>query len=789
MCRKSSKFINLWICLFLFCGFTVAEERELVVDNASLFGGNIDGVKNEAEKLVNLGADVHIWTIQSIDDSSTLDDYVRKMTLQYPSWMGNRPNDEYNFKSNLLLLIISKAERKTGIYYGSEWLSALDSQKTRIQSDYMNPKFKQGKFADGFAAGLHEINRVIDDYMHPSNSGSSTAPVIIVQPSQAPSQPTDFSGLWSVLAWAVGLGFLCFVGFISISIYSKSAKRKEEERQAQQSAKIAKQDASKSISLISKTLNDFKPIAVAAAKALDESGKNEIIKDLDNIENEVGIACQNYSSSDMIAGNPNDDGWTTAEYKATEENIRKNISSHLEEANRRLTKLKQKITDVRTIVQNADSKISEATEVINHSQAEIKSVSEAGYITKEMDNELVDAKSFLEKANASKEGKSYYEMINFCDNAIATARSAAEKAKLIPDIETSLKERIVSFEIRIDHLKEIIENGRTIFHTMKDQYLNELWESVKGNGSEAEKRIESSKVFLKNAKLAVALDKQEWSECDNLVTSGNLLLQEAESLIDSIVSLKRNIENATAEVVQEIDDANSDISKAWNYIKKFDADIDKSLEGDLKISEQKLLQCKEELSKSMPNYIKALKLAREANSNADRVFDKSVNQHEVAERQRKQAESLFKEAERSIETASNYIQSHRSDVDQSAKTKLSSAKSKLDQIKQSSGILAYIACATEADKLAENAYEMAKKDVRDAEYKRREDEREQERANNVILAAAALALSNSNSDDYSSSRRSSGGGSSSSWDSDSFSGGGSSSWGSDSGGSGGSTGW
>jgi len=333
-----------------------------------------------------------------------------------------------------------------------------------------------------------------------------------------------------------------------------------------------------------------------------------------------------------------------------------------------------------------------------------------------------------------------------------------------------LKKYLLDLKKQVTDANSKIDEVRAVFLVMRDEYAPEMLDSVMGNGSEAEKRVETIAAAIKDIEKAISREVQDWDGAYKLVNQSDVWLKEIEGLLSAIGQLKTNIENAKREVKIEIGDAKSDIDKALAYIKQHDADIDDGLEDDLKAAEGKLQESQNELRKSKPHYIKALKLAREANSKADRIFEKSVEQHEYAERQRKQAVSLLNEAERSIDTAESYINNHRSDVEQAAKSDLQSAQSWFWQARQTSDIKAVIERAKRADDLADSAYAKAKRDVSDAE-----DERDRRRraAEQARISSSFSSSNSSHSSNWGSSRG----------------GGGSSNWGSSRGGGGGSTGW
>jgi len=61
-------------------------------------------------------------------------------------------------RGDLLVVAVSVTDRQTGIYYGHRWTDRLDDTWRDIQTDDMNPKFTQGRYAEGLHAGLRGIH-------------------------------------------------------------------------------------------------------------------------------------------------------------------------------------------------------------------------------------------------------------------------------------------------------------------------------------------------------------------------------------------------------------------------------------------------------------------------------------------------------------------------------------------------------------------------------------------------------------------------------------------------------
>jgi hypothetical protein len=83
---------------------------QLLLDEANVFGGQLASVEAEAQRLVNLGADVRVRTIQTYGAAGTLDNYQEAIERECASWRA----PDGGRKNNLIVLMVAVQERRTG---------------------------------------------------------------------------------------------------------------------------------------------------------------------------------------------------------------------------------------------------------------------------------------------------------------------------------------------------------------------------------------------------------------------------------------------------------------------------------------------------------------------------------------------------------------------------------------------------------------------------------------------------------------------------------------------------
>lgn len=202
---------------------------QTVLDDAKvLSSGQTIEIENAAKVLTNAGAEVHIVTLP-LERGASLDTAERGYESACPTWRavdGGRRN-------TLLVFAVAPFAHKSGIYYGGAWDHALGSGWLRVQTQYMNPRFRDGDWTSGIVAGINQTAKIIT---------VSTQELTHVQ--TVVNQSADLSGLWAFLLWSLiaVVGLIIVVGVIRLYRYMK--EQKDRLATEQTSAISAKHNAS-----------------------------------------------------------------------------------------------------------------------------------------------------------------------------------------------------------------------------------------------------------------------------------------------------------------------------------------------------------------------------------------------------------------------------------------------------------------------------------------------------------------------------------------------------------------
>lgn len=105
---------------------------------------------------------------------------------------------------------------------------------------------------------------------------------------------------------------------------------------------------------------------------------------------------------------------------------------------------------------------------------------------------------------------------------------------------------------RIANAKASTESARQCFDRVVAAYAAPNWESVKGNGTEAENRILAAEQALASAEELSDVSHQQWDEAISAMQEGNMLLDKAVSLLSSIIKLEGFLNDAKEHAKQEV---------------------------------------------------------------------------------------------------------------------------------------------------------------------------------------------------------------------------------------------
>lgn len=669
----------------------------LVVDEARIFRGGISDVQSAAQKLQNLGAEVRIRTFQHGRNLDVIERDLEKRCIDWQSADQGR-------KNNLIVLMISVQDRQFGFYAGEQWRGVLETQYTRIENDSMVPRFRDGDFAGGFTAGLDQIARHLEVYINqPVASSQSSSPVVVK------SEPVDLSGLWRVLGWIVGLIATSVLMFLLWQLKLKAERR----RAAQQQALVTKQAAADRINALYEEIQQLEARAEVLKKSVSKNDfepLGTVLKELLDLSNN---AFAPFADAGKSAGDPSRPKLSQAEYEAIQHTYQK-VVDNLKGAEEGAGRFKVLVNGLESTIKMVPQKIEEARKALENTAVSLTEAERNGFKTENLHTTLNKARYFLKEAKDKLMQKEFTAAFDNSIKSLDFAVSAGQLASGLHEKRDALQAEVANLYSGSERVVSVVAKGKIIFEQISSQYASSSWQSVQGNGTEAEARSAWVKNALDEARSLSSMERQEWAEAEKLISEISKRLAEAESFMRSIVALEKSLREAKKDAPAEIEAAEADIRKAWDFIRAHDDDVPDNFETELQKAEKVLVQSKTEMEQEKPDYLEVVKLAQTANTSADKILEKSRSEHEKAERLRRQAASTWRDAKAAYSKAKEYAEDHTSDMEGTTKQRLAEASVALSKIGGIASVEVQIAMAQEAEKFAKEAYKMAVRDVDEA---------------------------------------------------------------------------
>ena len=676
------------ICLLVLPAAVSAQSQDqlLVVDSAGIFEDRIGEVQTAAEWLQTSGADVRVRTILSYNGFGNLDLYEEDLERRSPSWLA----PDGSRKNNLIVIIICLQARQTGLYYGEYWEDVIGDSWNRLQADVMNPLFSEGDYAGGVVAGLDEIGRLIDE------GGTS----------QPGTQGAGMSAAVAVLLALVAITVV-IVGLVLFRSHRKSQAKRAGLRQK---ALLAKQGAAAGINELIEAAQmlDIK-VDVTSGRVAPEDGV-PLRHGLTEARRLVDISSQRYSELSHSAADPENPKLGAAELEAIEPEFR-GILDNLRQAREAIRSVEAQVSMIQQMVDGFPVRVAEVEAAMERAVIKHDELSRAGFNTSYAEDLLAKGRVTLSMAHDLASKKRFREGTEYVDLAGVQVQESFRSAEELPQKKREAEAAVPALAKRIEQVRDRIDKGRALFERLSAEYAETTWMSVRGNGTEAENRVNWAVNALEDARIAIGSEEQEWHRAVEVVAGGNGWLAEAEALVASISELEVSLMAARRDAAGEIDAAQADVMKAWDYINRYDDDIRESLEDDLRAAEATNETARAELALEKPDYLRVCKLAREANEAADRILAQALDEHDSAERLRARAASAMRDASAKVAMVSRFVQVRHPFVQDRARNRLVEAREALQQAGETTDITARISLAERAESAADEAYSLAQRDV------------------------------------------------------------------------------
>lgn len=714
--------VILLSAIFLIAGSPVKAQNcdQILVDEAGVLKGDEAMVLASAQRLINAGAEVRVRVIKTIAPSADINQYEADLEKSCSSWRAL----DGGTRNNLIVIILSM-DHESGIYFGSEWRKKLDPKWNDIRANKMNPKLRDGKFAQGLSAAMDEMVSVIE------------------------YEPT---GVGTIFLWVLGFALAIFLVIYIPIMVARRRREREARNAAQQVAKLARTGCSSLINELGEPLS----LLEIKVKDLKTKASAEDIKSVterfDRLKADLDSFTMEFGNLSHSANDPEKENLSVLEYEAMTETYQ-GLLEKLTTAKRQLKKVDEDASIFKKQIDAAPGIVSSSDKALSDAEAAIDGIIGQGFKTEKASQILQAARDLRANATTALEKKFFAKAIDLSSLAVAKAEEATEAANDLVAQKADLDQEIADLEAHLAEVDAQIDSGHAIFEEISAQYAESCWKVIQGNGSEAENRVDWTQKAITEVQRLVSMEVQDFTKAEEMINQVNTWLAEAESFMRSVTALKENLEAAKCEAPGEIEAIQKDVESARKYIETYDQDIKDSLETDLVTAQTLLGQARDGLAVPMPDYITIVKLIKQANEVVHNVLTEAEAEHEAAESLRRQAVTSLREAKRSCSAAKEYIEDHSSVVDSEAESLLSKAVDQLDEAEAATDPADIVEYANSADRQADEALESAQNDVRRDEERRREEaarrRREEEERRERTEAAAEERRRRDDDDDNS----------------------------------------
>ncbi len=241
-------------------------------------------------------------------------------------------------------------------------------------------------------------------------------------------------------------------------------------------------------------------------------------------------------------------------------------------------------------------------------------------------------------------------------------------------------------------------------------YAPASWESVKGHGAEADKRLAFARDAI--ARGRAALPQQDQRAVGTAIRDAQGAIGETTSLLDAVERLAAALDDARTRLPAELAAAEADLETARQALANGGAGTGAEQQQKLADAEQLLRTARAAGIATPPDVLEAFKDATQANASADAIVAAVREEAARVARRQEVLDSAIRSASMAVARSTDFVETRRGGVGREARTRLSEAQRQLDlaTASQSSDPDGALQAAQRAQSLANDAYLIASQD-------------------------------------------------------------------------------
>jgi hypothetical protein len=299
------------------------------------------------------------------------------------------------------------------------------------------------------------------------------------------------------------------------------------------------------------------------------------------------------------------------------------------------------------------------------------------------------------------------ELMEHARKAKALLAAQQEHIRKLRDVERDAPRLVEVLSGQLPGLEARLPQADQVRASLEQRYATSDWEAVRGNRTEATKRIESARGALDDA--MAALEATDSSKAAVEVLEATQAVAEATALLDALDAAAGQLAAAQAQLESELREAATDIASAQDALARgATPDAAPRLGQAVAILEE----ARRLAAATPPSVLGALQQANAAEAIADELVAGMRAAEEERARQAAMLQGAISSAQAKVEMASGYVGTRRHGVGSTPRVRAAEARRHLDAAIALMGTdpARATAEARRAEQLADEAYQLASAD-------------------------------------------------------------------------------
>lgn len=264
------------------------------------------------------------------------------------------------------------------------------------------------------------------------------------------------------------------------------------------------------------------------------------------------------------------------------------------------------------------------------------------------------------------------------DQAEAARAQGVARGGGMPALRRENDERLSKIKQSGEQIDAAIAEGHAAFKLV-DQFAENTWSDIRGNGSEAEAAAARARAFWDRATQRNTMEQQDFLGAHEDLDEADKQIAYARTLVEAILQRLKDLQAARDAAREEIALAQSDVEQGWSFVHANDPDVGKDPERALDAAGALLQQSNAELAKERPDWLAIVKQAQEANRLADQAIANARSEVEAMNKLRAQAERAQQLATAEVQKIVQFLGVHSDDIPAAGERKVSALQTSVQQ--------------------------------------------------------------------------------------------------------------